>query len=102
MAGYGKKIAQHDFQASRLRGRRLAKSLFPTARSATVATFSISFGKDNNSIAVTDPVYPVYVDTNVMAGHTGPANESGEYGGLTYLPISAENDFHCQYSQRKS
>jgi LL-diaminopimelate aminotransferase len=48
---------------------------------------------DNNTIAVTDPVYPVYVDTNVMAGHTGPANEQGEYSGLVYLPITAENQF---------
>ena len=46
-----------------------------------------------NIIAVTDPVYPVYVDTNVMAGHTGPANETGEYAGLVYLPMTAENDF---------
>ncbi len=53
------------------------------------------FGK-NNKIAVTDPVYPVYVDTNVMAGHTGEANEKGEYEGLIYLPISAENDFTAE------
>src|SRR5438477_12881300 len=32
-----------------------------------------------NRIALMDPVYPVYVDTNVMAGHTGPANEAGAY-----------------------
>ncbi|MFM7437127.1 MAG: LL-diaminopimelate aminotransferase, partial [Snowella sp.] len=48
---------------------------------------------NNNTIAVTDPVYPVYVDTNVMAGHTGVANEKGEYEGLIYLPIAAENNF---------
>lgn len=53
------------------------------------------FGK-NNKIAVTDPVYPVYVDTNVMAGHTGEANEKGEYEGLVYLPINAENDFTAE------
>ncbi len=50
------------------------------------------FGHDN-TIAVTDPVYPVYVDTNVMAGNTGDADDSGKYGGLTYIPISADNDF---------
>jgi len=32
---------------------------------------------DDNTIAVTDPVYPVYVDTNVMAGHTGSTNDKG-------------------------
>jgi LL-diaminopimelate aminotransferase len=35
----------------------------------------------------------VYVDTNVMAGHTGPADATGRYGGLVYLPVTAENDF---------
>jgi LL-diaminopimelate aminotransferase len=58
------------------------------------------FGSDNR-IAVTDPVYPVYVDTNVMAGHTGDADESGKYGGLVYLPITAENDFTAQIPTEK-
>lgn len=48
---------------------------------------------DKNVIAVMDPVYPVYVDTNVMAGHTGPANEAGAYAGLKYLPCNEANDF---------
>jgi len=46
-----------------------------------------------NRIAVMDPVYPVYVDTNVMAGHTGAANEAGAYEGLVYLPCGPENQF---------
>ena len=46
-----------------------------------------------NVIAMTDPVYPVYVDTNVMAGHTGEANDKGEYDGLVYLQTTAENKF---------
>lgn len=46
-----------------------------------------------NTIAVCDPVYPVYVDTNVMAGNTGPADDAGRYGGLVYLPMTAENEF---------
>jgi LL-diaminopimelate aminotransferase len=45
-----------------------------------------------NVIAVTDPVYPVYVDTNVMAGRTGTA-ENGRYGKLVYMPTTAENGF---------
>ncbi len=48
---------------------------------------------EGNSIAVTDPVYPVYVDTNVMAGHTGLADENGEYSGLTYLRATEANGF---------
>jgi len=50
------------------------------------------FGK-GNIIAITDPVYPVYVDTNVMAGNTGDADEKGAYGGLLYLPCNAANHF---------
>jgi LL-diaminopimelate aminotransferase len=47
----------------------------------------------DNVVAVTDPVYPVYVDTNVMAGRTGPADKNGRYGKLCYLPTTAENGF---------
>jgi len=49
------------------------------------------FGGDVR-IAVGDPVYPVYVDTNVMAGRTG-ANDGGRYGGLVYLTCDASNGF---------
>ncbi|HEY9909447.1 MAG TPA: LL-diaminopimelate aminotransferase, partial [Thermosynechococcaceae cyanobacterium] len=56
---------------------------------------------NNNTIAVTDPVYPVYVDTNVMAGHTGDANDKGEYGGLVYLPVTAENNFTAEIPSQK-
>jgi LL-diaminopimelate aminotransferase len=48
---------------------------------------------DQNKFAVPDPVYPVYVDTNVMAGHTGPARNDGSYEGIVYLPCTAENNF---------
>ena len=46
-----------------------------------------------NRLGITDPVYPVYVDTNVMAGHTGEANEAGAYAGIYYLPCDAANGF---------
>jgi LL-diaminopimelate aminotransferase len=46
-----------------------------------------------NVIAVTDPVYPVYVDTNVMAGNTGEATEQGSYAGLVYLKGDESNGF---------
>jgi LL-diaminopimelate aminotransferase len=46
-----------------------------------------------NRIAISDPVYPVYVDTNVMAGHTGAADDSGAYAGLVYLPGTPANGF---------
>ena len=57
-------------------------------------------GKDNK-IAVTDPVYPVYVDTNVMTGRTGEANKEGEYQGLSYIPINFENGFQAQIPKEK-
>lgn len=47
---------------------------------------------DDVKIAVGDPVYPVYVDTNVMAGRTG-VNENGRYANLTYLTCDASNGF---------
>jgi LL-diaminopimelate aminotransferase len=50
------------------------------------------FGPDNK-VAISDPVYPVYVDTNVMAGRTGPADDSGRFAGLVYMPATAENNF---------
>jgi LL-diaminopimelate aminotransferase len=50
------------------------------------------FGIDN-VVAVADPVYPVYVDTNVMAGRTGPAGDEGQYAGIVYMPATAENGF---------
>ncbi|QHV01097.1 LL-diaminopimelate aminotransferase [Synechocystis sp. CACIAM 05] len=93
------KIAQHDFQA---RGCEISAEEIFISDGSKCDTGNILdiFGKDN-TIAVTDPVYPVYVDTNVMAGHTGDANEKGEYGGLVYLPISAENDFVAAIPSQK-
>jgi LL-diaminopimelate aminotransferase len=48
---------------------------------------------EQNRVAITDPVYPVYVDTNVMAGHTGEALSATAYEGILYLPCIAENNF---------
>lgn len=46
----------------------------------------------NNIVAVTDPVYPVYVDTNVMAGRAGELTD-GAWNKIVYLPVTAANDF---------
>ncbi len=56
----------------------------------------------DNVIAVTDPVYPVYVDTNVMAGRTEAADAQGRYGGLVYLPTTAENGFDPPLPERRA
>tara|TARA_Y100001978_G_scaffold27891_1_gene23860 strand:+ start:161 stop:1387 length:1227 start_codon:yes stop_codon:yes gene_type:complete len=57
-------------------------------------------GQDN-LIAVTDPVYPVYVDSNVMTGRTGNPLKKGGYEGLTYLPINEDNGFKPQIPQER-
>ena len=56
---------------------------------------------NDNLIAVTDPVYPVYVDSNVMTGRTGIALKNGSYEGLTYIPINEDNNFKPQIPQEK-
>jgi LL-diaminopimelate aminotransferase len=93
------KIAQYDFQA---RGCQIDASEIFVSDGSKCDTGNILeiFGK-NNTIAVTDPVYPVYVDTNVMAGNTGNANDKGEFEGLVYLPITAENNFTATIPSQK-
>jgi len=56
---------------------------------------------NDNLIAVTDPVYPVYVDSNVMTGRTGFANENGSYEGLTYIAINEDNNFKPEIPTEK-
>ena len=47
----------------------------------------------DNSMGVTDPVYPVYVDSNIMCGRAGQRDGNGMWSNVTYLPCTAENDF---------
>ncbi|MFZ4724480.1 MAG: LL-diaminopimelate aminotransferase [Paludibacter sp.] len=47
----------------------------------------------NNRVAITDPSYPVYVDTNAMGGRAGEPTSSGEWTNLVYLSCNAENNF---------
>jgi len=84
-------IAAQDYQA---RGINVsADEIFISDGSKCDSGNILDIFGPGNRIAVTDPVYPVYVDTNVMAGHTGPADESGRYEGLVYLPVTEENEF---------
>ncbi len=55
----------------------------------------------DSKIAVTDPVYPVYVDTNVMAGRTGESGVDGRYSGLVYLSCTKENGFQPDFPKEK-
>jgi LL-diaminopimelate aminotransferase len=85
-------IAQNDF---RDRGRRIDiadDEIFLSDGSKVDCGAILDILGDQNTIAITDPVYPVYVDTNVMAGHTGPADRNGQYAGLIYLPATPENE----------
>lgn len=84
-------IAENEFRA---RGADVsADEIFVSDGSKCDSGNILDIFGAGNTIAVTDPVYPVYVDTNVMAGNTGAADESGRYGGLVYIPVTAENDF---------
>ncbi|MCA9087887.1 MAG: LL-diaminopimelate aminotransferase [Planctomycetaceae bacterium] len=84
-------IAQHDYVA---RGAQVAADEIFVSDGSKCDTGNILDVFDlQNTVAVQDPVYPVYVDTNVMAGRTGAADAQGRYAGLTYLPCTAENDF---------
>lgn len=83
-------IAEHDFQK---RGIDIAADEIFVSDGAKCDTGSIQelFALDCK-IAVPDPVYPVYVDTNVMAGRTG-VSENDRYEGLHYLESTAGNGF---------
>ena len=56
----------------------------------------------DNKIAVCDPVYPVYVDTNVMAGRTGQYDpKTQSFDGMIYMPCTAENNFVPEFPKEK-
>jgi LL-diaminopimelate aminotransferase len=85
------RIAQHDY---REHGIEVAEDeIFVSDGSKCDCGHILDILGDRNRIGITDPVYPAYVDTNVMAGHTGAAGPDGRYEGLVYLPGTAENKF---------
>ena len=59
---------------------------------ADIGDFSELFS-ENNKVAITDPIYPEYLDVNVISGRTGKINEDGKYEGVYYMPIIEENNF---------
>lgn len=86
-----KAIAENDYRAH---GLDIADDEIFVSDGSKCDTGSIlDILGSKNRIAVMDPVYPVYVDTNVMAGHTGPASDSGAYEGLVYLECNEANGF---------
>jgi LL-diaminopimelate aminotransferase len=84
-------IAQHDY---RDRNIEIADDeIFISDGSKCDCGYILDILGEQNKVAVPDPVYPVYVDTNVMAGHSGAAKSDGSYEGIVYLPCTAENGF---------
>ncbi|MBD05371.1 MAG: LL-diaminopimelate aminotransferase [Gemmatimonadetes bacterium] len=84
-------IAEHEFGS---RGVQIETDEIFLSDGAKCDSANIQeiFGLDN-VVAMTDPVYPVYCDSNVMAGRTGKADDEGRYAGLVYLPCLEEADF---------
>ena len=84
-------IAENDFGS---RGVRIDPSEIYASDGSKCDSANIQeIFADNSPLAVSDPVYPVYVDTNVMAGRTGAPDENGRYAGIEYLPCSEETNF---------
>ncbi len=54
-----------------------------------------------NTVAIGDPVYPVYNDTNVMIGRSGPADERGYYQGIVYMPCTESNGFFPEFPAKR-
>jgi len=93
------KISEHDFIS---RGCQiLPEEIFVSDGSKCDSSNILDILGKDNSIAVTDPVYPVYVDSNVMTGRTGDSLENGTYQGLTYLAINEGNNFMPELPEKK-
>ena len=93
------KISEHDFIS---RGCKISpEEIFVSDGSKCDSSNILDILGKDNSIAVTDPVYPVYVDSNVMTGRTGEAFENGTYRGLTYIAINEENNFLPELPKNK-
>ncbi len=83
-------IVEHDFKA---RGVDIDPDEIFISDGSKCDTGNILdiFGK--NIIAISDPSYPVYVDTNVMAGNAGKATDHGQYADIVYLSCNESNQF---------
>ena len=84
-------IAEHDYAS---RGVTLdSDEIFVSDGSKCDSGNILDIFGPGNVVTVVDPVYPVYVDTNVMAGNTGAADDAGRYDGIVYVPVTEENGF---------
>ena len=84
-------IIQHDYQA---RGVSLdADEVFVSDGAKCDCGNIQEIFAVENTVALADPVYPVYLDTNIMAGRTGPADDQGRYSRIHYMPCTERNRF---------
>lgn len=84
-------ILKHDFAS---RGINLSPSEIFISDGAKSDTGNIGeLLRWDNSMGVTDPVYPVYVDSNIMCGRSGVLNEDAKWSNVTYFPCVEENGF---------
>lgn len=90
------KIVEVDFKS---RGIDIEKDEIFVSDGAKCDTGNIVdiFAK-NNKVAITDPVYPVYLDTNTMSGRSGKFNsETGKYENIIYMPCTSDNNFEPSF-----
>lgn len=83
-------IALHDYQQQGLNIE--ADEIFVSDGAKSDTANMVDLFAQNVKLAITDPVYPVYVDSNVLAGKGG-VNQQGQWSQIVYLPCSAENGF---------
>ena len=84
------KIAEIDYRNCRISPDEIFIS---DGAKNDLANLSEVFSQENK-VAIPDPTYPVYLETNVMAGRTRHALKKGSYGGVTYLPCKEANGFN--------
>lgn len=92
-------IIKHDFTP---RGITLSKSeIFINDGAKSDTGNIIEILRADNSMGVTDPIYPVYIDSNVMCGRAGDLQPDGKWNNVTYFPCTAENNFIPQLPDRR-
>ena len=92
------KIVKEDYEK---RGIKIEKDEIFVSDGAKCDTGNIVdlFDADNK-VAITDPVYPVYLDTNIMSGRAGKYDEkTGKYENIIYMPCNKENNFEPSFPE---
>lgn len=92
-------IIKNDYAS---RGIQLANSEVFVSDGAKSDTGNIGdILRHDNSIGVTDPIYPVYIDSNVMVGRAGVLQEDGKWSNVVYIPCTSENNFIPQIPDKR-